>query len=241
MKKRTILIIIITVLVICGATFTVLHFSGRGKTNTATNAGNQSPADIIRLEKLREELEAVGVAGDSDNIAIIEKILKLQVMDLDLPEDAIATAEQSGELLQNTCMAQVYIAVAECKMAGIAENVVEKVRWVNKGMRRFDTIQRQWPENEDVYTYQVMTYSNFPSVLGIYQDVLDLLSLMKEQYTRGKWSMSEEQADLLWLVLQNLCEQYPDGAKNREIRDFARGMKDALPVMAARPPATEVL
>ena len=137
-------------------------------------------------------------------------------------------------------MAQVYLAVAESRMGGIAESVIEKVRWINRGMRHFDDIHRQWPDNEMVYTYQVITCSYFPAILGMYQDVLDQLAVMRENYRAGEWVLDEGQADRLWLTLGNLCEQYPGGEKNREIRDFARNMKDSLPLMAGRPGAAEL-
>jgi hypothetical protein len=108
-------------------------------------------------------------------------------------------------------------------------------------MAHFDRIHKLWPLNEAVYTYQVMTYSNFPSILGIYQEVLDLLSFMGGQYTSGAWELTTGQADRLWTALLNLEERYPKGTESRTIRAFAVDMKNSFPLMASRPGADEAV
>jgi hypothetical protein len=232
MKKGSVFFITsIAVLVIAGAA--VWYFIGRNKAAVPAST-LPDPADIRRLEALQAELR-----NAPDTLSIVEEILGLQVMNLEQVEDALSLAGEYGDALDDMLTAQIYIAVAECKMGGILDNVVEKVRWINRGMRHFDDIHRQWPESENAYTYQVITYSYFPSILGVYRDVLDLLSVMGENYRSGEWALDEDQADRLWLVLRNLREQYPKGAQNREIRDFARTMKEYLPLMAGRPGAAE--
>jgi hypothetical protein len=234
MKKRSVFFIAgITVLVIAGTAVLVWYFTGRNKT-AAPASTLPDPADTRRLEELQAELR-----NAPDTLSIVEEILRLQVMNLEQIKDALSLAGEYGDALDDMLMAQIYIAVAECKMGGILGNVVEKVRWINRGMRHFDNIHRQWPGSEATYTYQVITYSHFPPIIGVYRDVLDLLSVMREKYRSGEWALDEGQADRLWLVFRNLREQYPKGAQNREIRDFARNMKEGLPLMAERPGAAE--
>ncbi|MDR2601445.1 MAG: hypothetical protein LBC53_03200 [Spirochaetaceae bacterium] len=191
-------------------------------------------AERERLLELRGRLEAAPA-----DVNIIEKILNIEVMQLNMIVEALEFARANEAFIGNSMMAQIYIAVAESKMAGLEKNVIEKGVWVNKGMANFDRIHKLWPLNETVYTYQVITYSNFPSVLGAYRQVLDLLSYMREQYASNAWELTAGQADRLWTVLLNLEDKYPRGAKNKEIRAFAMDLKNSFPIMASRPGADE--
>jgi hypothetical protein len=232
MKKSSVGVIAgIAVLVIAGAA--VWYFTGQNKTSAPISV-IPDPADTRRLEELQAELRDA-----PDTLSVVEEILKLQVMNPEQVEDALALANAYNGALNDMLMAQIYIAVAECKKGGILNRVMERVEWINRGMRHFDNIHRQWPGNENVYTYQVITYSQFPSILGVYRKAMDLLSVMRDNYRSGEWTLDEAQADRLWLVLRNLREQHPKEAQNREIRDFALNMQESLPLMAERPGAAE--
>jgi hypothetical protein len=234
-KRGKRLTLICAGIALCIAAAMALYFlvcvpSGNGMADNLVD----SAAEQARLLELQGQLET----NPADAIAI-EELLNIEVMRLDMISEALELAREKEAYIGGSMMAQIYIAVAESKMAGLEENVIEKVRWVNKGMAHFDRIHTLWPPNEAVYTYQVMTYSNFPSVLGVYQQVLDLLSFMGGQYTSGAWELTAGQADRLWTALLNLEERHPKGAKNREIRAFAMDMKNTLPLMASRPGADE--
>jgi hypothetical protein len=201
--------------------------------------GNQAAADTAAERARLLELQGLLETNPAD-VILMEELLNIEVMRLDMVSEALEFAREKEAYIDGSMMAHIYCAVAESKMAGVENNVIEKVRWVNTGMAHFDRIHKLWPMNEEVYTYQVMTYSNFPPVLGVYRQVLDLVSFMEEQYTGGVWELTAGQADLLWTALLNLEDNYSGGAKNREIRNFARDLNNALPLMASRPGADEV-
>jgi hypothetical protein len=203
-----------------------------GKNTGQDRTEADSAAERTRFLELRGHLEA-----NPADIITIEELLNIEVMRLDMISEALELAREKESCIDGSMMAQIYTAVAESKMAGVEKNVIEQVRWVTKGMAHFDRIHKLWPRNEAVYTYQVLTYSHFPSVLGAYRQVLDLISFMSEQYSSGAWELTAEQADHIWTALLNLEDSYPGGAKNREIRAFAMEMKTTLPIMASRPGA----
>ena len=207
----------------------------------AADANDAKQSDEYRANKTRlAEIEAK-LASSPDDVPLLESALDLKVIHLEEIPDALALASAHEAALKDSKWGQIYVAVAECKMATTVKETLDKVDWVNKGMRRFDSVNRRWPNDEDVYAYMAITYSNFPPEMAMREQVLDLLSAMDKNYASGAWKLTDSQADLVWLAIGGLLANYPDGAENQAIRDAARKMRDAFPAMASRPEAKEML
>lgn len=193
---------------------------------------HESDADSAAAdsEKYRAELKEIEaqLAQSPDDSALVESKLGLLAVKLDEPEAALAYASEHQELLENSLYGNLYIAVAECKMAGIEKKVMDKMKWIRQGTERFDRIQRQWRENEDVYLYQAVTYSNFPSILGMGDDVLEKLSHIAEMYRSGAWQPDETDASLIWTSFSNLEKHYPKGKTGAAVREQKEAMKPVL-------------
>jgi len=207
----------------------------------AADAHDAKQSDEYRANKARlAEIEAK-LAASPDDVPLLESALELMVIHLEKIPDALELASAHEAALKDSKWTQIYVAVAECKMANAVKETLDKVDWVNKGMRRFDGVNRRWPNDEDAYVYMAITYSNFPPEMAMREQVLDLLSAMEKNYASGAWKLTADGADLAWLAIGGLLTNYPKGAENRSIRDAARKMRDALPSMAASPKAKELL
>lgn len=209
--------------------------SRRKEDKDTTKADDKRNAQATELASVLSLLDS-----NPGDLQLVEKALRLQIMELDAITDGLALANANKGILVDSLYGQLFIAVAECKMATKVKKVVDKVDWITQGMRRFETIQRRWPNNETVYIYQVLTYSYFPSDLNMYEQVLDLLDQMKSNYVHEAWTLSEDQADLLLLVIKNLKENYPSKTERAIIHAAVRSVYESLPVLAARPMAQEV-
>ncbi|HHU36869.1 MAG TPA: hypothetical protein GXZ47_06530 [Treponema sp.] len=199
---------------------------------------DQEKAAEAELEKLVADLESETGSADVEQI---EVILRLQIMELERIEAAMKIAKRFETVIKNSQDAQLLVAVGECKMATVVKKTIEKVDWTNAGMRRFEKIQRRWPENENVYLYQTLTYSNFPSELGMINQVLALLSDITAFYAKGTWNINDAPVDLLWDIWINLRSNYPRKKEQTIIRDRAKIMSDTLDIMKASKKAVEVL
>lgn len=208
----------------------------RVRPSAETEADRKSLAEI--LGKL-DALNANAPSGEETKLAVAA--LELEVMKLDEIEQSLEFAAAHESALSESVMGQLFVAVAECKMATVVKSDMDKVEWINRGMGRFEKANRKWPSSENVYTYMALTYSNFPPVMAMREQTVDLLSAMQKNYASGVWQLSDGQADLLWITIKNLCANYRKGEENKAILGFARGMRDALPIMASRPMAQEVL
>lgn len=189
-----------------------------------------------KLKQLLLDLESAPY-----DVSLVEAALHIQTMKLDKIEDALQLAERYKSLVDDSMFSQLLIGVAECKMATIVKKTVEKIGWVNKGMNRFDTIQRRWPDDETVYTYQTLTYSSFPSEVGMYEHVFDLLDVMEENYTGGTWILTEDHADLIWQVFSNLSKNYPKKPEKNIILEKTTKMRDVFEIVLQKQKATEVI
>jgi|GEM_PF-803514 len=209
-----------------------------GKAGSRDSDGKSAADGKKRDEsELKATLEAL--KASPDDLALVETALRLQVMNLDRIKDALKLGERNESLIADSMIAQLYIAVAECKMATKVKKTVDKVDWINKGMRRFDKTQRRWPNDETVYTYQALTYSYFPSEMGMYEQVLDLIDAMRGNYLEGQWPLTEKQADFIRLIFSNLEGQYPNDPENGAIRAKAKQTNDELETMGQRPLTAE--
>jgi predicted Zn-dependent protease len=214
--------------------------------STSDTAKRKDSSDAKKSAEYKEsearlaEIDAK-LASSPNDVPLLESALELMAIHLDKIPEAIDLASAHESALKDSKWGQIYLAVAECKMANTAKETLDKVDWVNKGMRRFDAANRRWPNDEDVYLYMTMTYSYFPQEMAMREQTLDLLSVMEKKYAAGTWKQTDGEADIAWLAIGNLLTNYPEGAENQAIRDAARKMQDALPTMAARPLAKETL
>ncbi len=208
----------------------------RERPTADTEAAKKTLAEILA------KLDALGAnASPGEETTLAVAALELEVMKLNEIEASLDFAAAHERALSESVMSQLFVAVAECKMATVVKSDMDKVEWINRGMGRFEKANRKWPVNENVYIYTVITYSNFPPVMAMREQTLDLLSAMQKNYESGVWQLSDGQADLVWIAIKNLCANYRKGEENKSIVGFARGMRDALPLMASRPMAREVL
>lgn len=211
-----------------------------GKKESSKTIKNRDKEKKIQAEADLEKLIAEIIRGPAESQKI-ESALRLLVMEMEKIEEALRLAKSYEEKIADSQGAQLLVAVAECKMAGLVKKTIDKVDWVNTGLRRFEKIQRRWPENENVFLYQTLTYANFPSELGMIDQVLDLLEEMTDNYVSGKWNELNAPVDLLWDIWINLGAQYPKKTERSKIRERATVMSNALEIMKTSEKASEVL
>ena len=91
----------------------------------------------------------------------------LDILDLNNPMAVIQRFEGAKGALDGRVMARIYYATAQCKIAGASKSASEQLRWVRKGIDGFERLLRDYPDVGRVYLWQAITYSNFPSILGV--------------------------------------------------------------------------
>jgi tetratricopeptide (TPR) repeat protein len=199
------------------------------------------PSDRLKQSKARLGEILSQIKSGQTSGPLVEEALKIRVMDTEDIKTALEFAAQHKDIVAKSKMSRIYVAMGECKMAGNVKKIEDKIEWLSRGMRNFDAIQREWPDDEKVYIYQVITYSYFPQEAGMREDVLDLLAIMEKMYLDGIWTLTADQADLVWLAIRNLTDNYPEDPERGEITEKARELANALPVLGRRPAAAELL
>ncbi len=184
-------------------------------------------AEVASLEG---ELKAAPDGGA--RVGCLRAILFIEVMQSGELESAIKRFEKNSDMLSGDLMSRIYIAVAESMMAGKVKKIEDKLSWLMKGMRRFDDLREEFPDDENVLLYQASTYANFPAEVGSRDEVLDILGAMAERYAAGRWRMSEGVAAQLAYVYRTLGSIYADDESAASIRESREAFAAAVPQAA---------
>ncbi len=189
-------------------------------------------------EKKEERLKAAGLKSEltaleerlvsaretEARVDCLRSILDIEVMSLGDLESALKRFEKHKELLAGDPMSRIYAAIAQSMMAGKAKKIEDKLSWLMKGMRSFDDLRAEFPDEEDVLLYQASTYANFPSEVGARDEVLDILGEMADRYAAGDWRISEGVAGQIVYIYGTLGSAYPDA----QSAELIGGSRDAF-------------
>jgi hypothetical protein len=189
----------------------------------------------LAAELKRSDLDAASRVGD------LEELLKIQAMDIGALDEAVAAYRENEDILNDSYEARIYWAVALSMKAGQVEKIEDKLGWLRKGMKAWDDLNRDFPENEMVLLYQASTYANFPAEVGAKREVLDILDVMYAKYRSLAWKLEPGIADQLWYAYAQLLRNYPASDKNADVSAHARAAAASIPGLGERPGAKDFI
>jgi len=166
----------------------------------------------------------------------IEAQLVKLLLDDNQPQAVIDNFEQSKALLQDRMAARIYYATALCQMAGAAKETADQLRWVRKGLGEFDKLSTDYPEEVRVYLYRAITYSHFPTVLGVNDLVVADIDKVNQGLKTKGWKLGKgelRQLSLSWINLGKIYKKadYLAQAKTQIVQDGLsadQGIQDQL-------------
>jgi hypothetical protein len=194
---------------------------------TAWGGVDRKKAELYKADITELEQSYKSSSDDATRTERLRSILEIEVIKTGDVDSALKRFSSNEGLLSNDSMSRIYIAVAQCIKAGRMKKTEDKLAWLMKGMKGFDDLRSEYPDDELVYIYQASTYSNFPVEVGSRDEVLDLLATMSERYTSGSWSLSEGTAGQIAVIYKTLASIYKDAESSSIIetsrREFAQG------------------
>ena len=155
------------------------------------------------------------------NIPVIEKLMMLELLEQDRPQEVIRLYEVHRGILTEQVMAGIYYATALCKMAGIQKKPAEQLAYVRKGMHEFEVLTERWPNEGRVFLWMAITYSNFPELLGADTMVIETIQAITEKIAAGQWQFEKEELRQLVYAYINLAREYTNRAYSEAARTQA--------------------
>ncbi len=189
---------------------------------------------IAALRSRKAELSAALTQATGE--AAIEKLralIELDAMKLGDPDSALALYEEHEELLSQDMESRVLVATAQAMKAGIEKKIEDKLKWLMRGMATFEELREEFPDELSVILYQASTYANFPPEVGAAEEVLSLLSIIRERCASGFWPMDEGIASQISYTYAALMANISDEPVKTAALDQQRSFANAFPAYAA--------
>lgn len=206
-------------------------FTGCAKSAAEREREERHSAARARIAELERGLE--DMPADASKAERLRDIIGIETMSLGELVSAIERYEDNEALLSKDVLARCYVAVAQSMRAGQEKKIENKLKWLRYGMNSFESLREEFPDDQTVYLYQASTYANFPPEVGARDEVLDILSLMRDRYASGAWSLSEAYADQLGYIYGSLAANYKDADSIDAIGEHRDSFAAAIPAFAA--------
>jgi hypothetical protein len=169
------------------------------------SCGIPAGADSLNVAELERR-----IAGNRNDLAVA-RVLIHHYFETDRVDDLVLLFEANRLLFENEPAVRVYYAAGLCKMAGMATDVNEQIRWMKEGLVSFEELAGQYPSDLTVRLFRGLTYSFFPKSAGLKPAAQEDLDLCLEKNRNKEWNLTGQNLALIYESCLRMSVEYGDG------------------------------
>ena len=105
---------------------------------------------------------------------------------------------------------RIYVATLICIKAGQATDIPEKLNWLRQGMMKFNSLEKEFPNNIQVRVWRATTYSQMPSFLSLENEINQDISKFVNLTSNINYKNISNEVSMIYKAILETTLKYKD-------------------------------